>query len=32
MRQAEVAWTRGLIDDIQSGALSWDAEKPEDIR
>lgn len=32
MRQAEVAWTRGLIDDIQSGALSWDAEKPEEPR
>ncbi|MEH1128117.1 PadR family transcriptional regulator [Micromonospora sp. CPCC 206061] len=32
MRQAELTWIRGLIDDIQSGALPWDAEKPEETR
>lgn len=32
MRQAELTWIRGLIDDIQSGTLPWGAEKPEETR
>ncbi|MCW6008025.1 PadR family transcriptional regulator [Micromonospora sp. CPCC 205371] len=30
MRQAELAWIRGLIDDIQSGTLSWAARETEE--
>jgi DNA-binding PadR family transcriptional regulator len=32
MRQAELAWIRGLIDDIQSGTLPWGAMKTEETR
>jgi predicted 2-oxoglutarate/Fe(II)-dependent dioxygenase YbiX len=27
MRIAELAWVRSLIQDLQSGALTWDLEK-----